>query len=454
VIDSFETGGLLVAGIVVAAVALLLVTAAAIASAQRSALLRLAAQVEQTDRRVREDGESLRRAMTGLDRALRWEIAEATREALAQAFVQVQDATAATVALREAIGERLGELGEKLGEEQDRLRGRVEAKLEEIRANNDAKLEQMRRAVDEQLQTALEKRVGESFQRVADQFAQVQQAIGQVQGLAGEIGGIRRLFANVKARGGWGEAQLRQLLDDVLPPGAYEANLRVGDAGEVVEFALRMPLRESQVPVWLPIDAKFPAEDYDRLIIAIEAGDRAGEAEARRGLERAIREQAKRIARYVRPPRTVDHAVMYLPTEGLFAEAARLPGLLEGVRREHGVHVVGPALLPALLQMIRLGHLTLALEQKAGAIGETLGAVKSEWGLLGGALDQLARKAEEMSNTIQRTQVRSRAVGRALRGVGVMEFERAEAVLGLVEKKEGQGSALDPGTLRTLGNGG
>ena len=429
----FETGGLLVAGIVIAAVALLLVTAAAIATAQRGALLRLAEQVELIDRRVREDGESLRRAMTGLDRALRWEIAEATREAMAQAFAQVQDATAATVALREAISERLGELGDRLGEEQDRLRARVEAKLEEIRANNDAKLEQMRRAVDEQLQTALEKRVGESFQRVADQFAQVQQAIGQVQSVAGEIGNIRRLFANVKARGGWGEAQLRQVLDDVLPPGAYEANLRLGDAGEVVEFALRMPLRDADTPVWLPIDAKFPTEDYDRLAVAIEAGDRSAEIEARRGLERAIREQAKRIARYVRPPRTVDHAVMYLPTEGLFAEAARLPGLLEGVRREHAVHVVGPALLPALLQMIRLGHLTLALERKAGTIGETLSAVKAEWGLLGGALDQLARKAEEMSSTIQRTQVRSRAVGRALRGVDVMAFERAEAVLGLTD---------------------
>ena len=445
--ESFETGGLLVAGIVVAAVALLLVTAAAIAVAQRGALLRLATEVENIDRRVREDGESLRRAMTGLDRALRWEIAEATRESLATAFLQVQEATAATVALRESIGERLGDLSEHLGEEQDRLRARVEAKLEEIRSGNDAKLEQMRRTVDEQLQSALEKRVGESFQRVAEQFAQVQQAIGQVQGVAGEIGSIRRLFASVRARGGWGEAQLRQVLDDVLPPGAYETNLRLGDAGEMVEFALRMPLRESDLPVWLPIDAKFPAEDYDRLVLAIEAGDRAAETEARRGLERAIREQARRIARYVRPPRTVDHAVMYLPTEGLFAEAARLPGLLEAVRREHGVHVVGPALLPALLQMIRLGHLTLALERKAGTIGETLTAVKSEWGLLGGALDQLARKAEEMSSSIQRTQVRSRAVGRALRGVAVMEFERAESVLGLNENensKQGQGSALDP----------
>lgn len=433
----FETGGLLVAGIVVAAVALLLVTAAAIATAQRGAQFRLAAALENLDRRVREDGESLRRGMAGLDRALRWEIAEATRESLGTAFGQVQEATAATVALREVIAERLGELGDKLGEEQERLRARVEGKLEEIRAGNEAKLEQMRRTVDEQLQTALEKRVGESFQRVADQFAQVQQAIGQVQSVAGEIGNIRRLFANVKARGGWGEAQLRQVLDDVLPPGAYEANLRLGDAGEVVEFALRMPLRDTDVPVWLPIDAKFPTEDYDRLAVAIEAGDRAGETEARRGLERAIREQARRIARYVRPPRTVDHAVMYLPTEGLFAEAARLPGLLETVRREHAVHVVGPALLPALLQMIRLGHLTLALERKAGTIGETLAAVKAEWGLLGGALDQLARKAEDMSSAIQRTQVRSRAVGRALRGVDVMEFQRAEAVLGLAGEPGG-----------------
>jgi DNA recombination protein RmuC len=405
----FEGNGLLVAGIMVAAVALLVVATAAIALAQRGPLARLAAAVEQTDRRLREETEALRRAMTGLDRALRWEIAEATREAAESASGQVREATAAMVALRETVAGTIGALGEK-----------VEARLEQVRAT-----------VDEQLQSALEKRVGESFQRVAEQFAQVQQAIGQVQGVAGEIGSIRRLFANVKARGGWGEAGLRQVLDDVLPPGAYATNLHLGEGGEVVEFALRMPLRDADTPLWLPIDAKFPTEDYERLAAAVEAGDRGGEAEARHGLERAIREQAKRIARYIRPPATVDHAVMYLPTEGLFAEAARTPGLLETVRREHGVHVVGPALLPALLQMMRLGHLTLALERKAGVIGETLAAVKAEWGLLGGALDRLARKAEEMSTTIQRTQVRTRAVGRALRGVEELDVARAETLLGL-----------------------
>lgn len=390
------------------------------------------------DRRVREDGESLRRSLTGMDRALRWEIAEATREGMASAFAQLQEATAATADLREAVAERLAEVG-----------ARVDGKLEEIRAGNEAKLEQMRRTVDEQLQTALEKRVGESFQRVADQFAQVQQAIGQVQGMAGEIGSIRRLFSNVKARGGWGEAQIRQLLDDVLPPGAYEMNLRLGDGGEMVEFALRMPQRDAETPQFLPIDAKFPTEDYDRLLLAAEAGDRAGEAEARRGLERAIREQGRRIAKYVRPPATVDHAVMYLPTESLFAEVARTPGLVEAVRRDHAVHIVGPALLPALLQMIRVGHLTLALERKANVIGETLGAVKAEWGLLGGALDRMARKAEELSGSIARTQVRTRAVGRALRGVDVMAFERAEAVLGLAAETaveaEGGEAAEDGG---------
>ncbi len=330
---------------------------------------------------------------------------------------------------------RLGfeEFGTTLREEQERLRGQVDSKLIELRTSNEAKLEEMRKTVDEQLRSALEQSIGESFTRVAEQFATVQQAIGQVQGVASQIGDIKRLFSNVKARGSWGEAQIQTLLDDVLPPGSYEANLKLGDGAEMVEFALRMPIKGGEHPVWLAIDAKFPTEDYDRLLIAAEAGEKEAEGEARKALERAIKEQARRIStKYVKPPRTVNYALMYLPTEGLYAEVARTPGLIEFVRRDHRIHVVGPALMPAMLQLIRVGHLTLALEQKAGIIGETFGAVKTEWGKLTLSVEALAKGAGTLTKKIGETQRRTRAVGRALKAVEVIEFERADTLLGIV----------------------
>ena len=383
-------------------------------------------RLAQMERAVREGGAATERKLTDQREVIIARLSDGEKE------------------VSERLGKELGELAERmrtgfdgfsdrLGQEQEQLRGTVSEKLEEIRTGNEAKLEQMRKAVDEQLQSALEKRLEESFQRVTEQFAQVQQAIGQVQSVAGQVGDLKRLFSNVKSRGGWGEAHLQALLDDVLPAGAYEANLRIGDASaEVVEFALRMPVKDASSEVWLAIDAKFPTEDYDRLLLASEAGEREAETAARKALERRMRDEAKRISsKYICPPQTVEFAVMYLPTEGLFAEVNRTPGLVETLRRQHAVMVVGPGLLPALLHCIRVGHLTLALEQKAGVIGEILAAVKAEWGNLGKSLDTLARRAETLSNGIRDTQRRSRAVGRTLKTVEVLDFSRAEQVLGL-----------------------
>lgn len=325
--------------------------------------------------------------------------------------------------------------GNTLREEQERLRTQVGGKLDEMRAGNETKLEQMRQAVDEQLQSALEKRMGESFQRVAEQFAQVQQAIGHVQNAADQVGDLKRLFANVKARGGWGEAQIQSLLEDMLPPGSFEMNKMLKDGtGEAVEFALRMPLKGAETDVWLPIDAKFPTEDYDRLLLAGEAGDREAELSARKAVDRRIRDEAKRIAsKYIVPPLTVEFAVMYLPTEGLFSEVSRSPGLVEAVWRESRVMILSPSLLPAMVNCIQVGHMQLVLERNAASIGETLGAVKAEWDKLGKSLDALAKRAETLTNGIRDTQVRARAVGRKLRSVNAIEYERAESLLGLTD---------------------
>jgi DNA recombination protein RmuC len=217
----------------------------------------------------------------------------------------------------------------------------------------------------------------------------------------------------------------------VLPPGSYETNVRVNDeSGEVVEFALRLPHRDR----WLAIDAKFPAEDYDRLLLAAEAGDRDQENAARKALERRIRDEAKRISSKYIGQRTVEFAVMYLPSEGLYSEIYRIPGLLETVRRQYDVMVLAPSSMPGFLNCIRVGHLTLALEQNAAKIGETLSAVKAEWANLGKTLDVLARRAETLSNGIKDTQRRTRVVGRTLRTVDALDFDRAEQVLGISDE--------------------
>jgi DNA recombination protein RmuC len=389
---------------------------------------------------IERNNELLRRQLSDMDRDLRSEISTGVSNGLAVAFDKVQQGTRLQAEQLGTFGtqlaEGLGNVQQAITGQQEQLRDKVEKKLDEIRTGNEAKLEQMRQAVDEQLKSALEKGLEDSFRRVTEQFAQVQQAIGQVQSVTGQIGDLKRLFSNVKARGGWGEAHLQALLDDVLPPGSYETNLRIGDVtGEVVEFALRMPRPGATDDKWLAIDAKFPAEDYDRMVLAGEAGDRDQENAARKALERRIRDEAKRIgSKYVRPPRTVEFAVMYLPSEGLYSEVYRIPGLLEMVRRQHNIMVLAPSSMPGFLHCIRVGHLTLALEQNVAQIGETLAAVKAEWANLGKSLDALARKADTLSNGIKDTQRRTRVVGRTLRTVDALDFERAQQVLGLSEE--------------------
>ena len=254
----------------------------------------------------------------------------------------------------------------------------IEAKLREMREGNEAKLAEIQKTVNEQLHAAVEKQMNESFNRVIDQFAAVQKAMGDVQAVTAQIGDIKRLFANVKTRGGWGEAQVRAMLDDILPPGAYETNRKVRpDSDEAVEFVVLMPMRGEARPL-LPIDAKFPVEDYERLLAASEAGDAEGERTATRRLERAVREQGKKIAaKYINPPVTVEFAVMYLPTDALYAEVARIPGLIDEIGRDCRVLVLGPCLFPALLRTIHLGFITLALEQKADQVRDLLGATRT-----------------------------------------------------------------------------
>lgn len=334
--------------------------------------------------------------------------------------------------LRMALAEAQRKSAEQIGAQFETTRGMVETKLREMREGNEGKLGEIQRTVNEQLHAAVEKQMNESFNRVIDQFTAVQKAMGDVQAVTAQIGDIKRLFANVKTRGGWGETQVRVILDDILPPGAYETNRKVRpDSDEAVEFVVIMPMRGEDKPL-LPIDAKFPVEDYERLLAASEAGDAESERIARRGLERAVREQGRKIAaKYINPPVTVEFAVMYLPTDALYAEVARIPGLIDEIGRECRVLVLGPCLFPALLRTIHLGFVTLALEQKADQIRDLLGATKQEMLTMDKVLDTLARQAGSFSNTIEKARVRTRAVSRKLRGVEAVDAAQAEQLLEL-----------------------
>jgi len=330
------------------------------------------------------------------------------------------------------FADRLADLRQSLAQEQEQLRTMVADRLDRMQAGNEEKLEAMRKAVDEKLQSALEKQLKDSFSNLQEQLASVQQAIGQVQSVAGEVGDLKRLFSNVKSRGGWGEAQLEAMLVDVMPAGTFEKNFRVREnSTEAVEFALRVPGRGVE-DVWLAIDSKFPTEDYVRLIAASEAGNRDEEATARAGLERAIRLEARKIsAKYIEVPRTLDFAVLYLPSDSLFAEIARAPGLIESLRNDHRVMVTGPSLLPAFLHTFRVGYVSMQLERRASEIGETLGAVKLEWGKFGDSLEAIKRQADTLSKGIAGSLTRQKAIGRKLKGVDAIEESRATLVLGL-----------------------
>jgi DNA recombination protein RmuC len=321
--------------------------------------------------------------------------------------------------VRQGVEQRVGELTTRMARDQGEIRVVIEQKLRELSDAQARQLSEIRASVNEQLHAAVERQMQASFARVIEQFAAVQKAVGDVQAVAAQIGDLKRVFANVKTRGGWGEAQLRAVLDDVIPDGyVMNAKLRPGSA-EVVEFALRMPGRDDP-PKLLPLDAKFPLADYERLLEAAEAGDAVAERAARRQLESRLRMEARKIAeKYVAPPLTTDFAVMYLPSDGLYAEAARIPGLIDELGRVCHVLLMGPSLLPALLRTVRLGYVTLALEEKAGQIGRLLGATKQEMLRMDQVLDRLSRNAATMAQTIEDARRRTRVMGAKLQDVDV-----------------------------------
>jgi DNA recombination protein RmuC len=296
---------------------------------------------------------------------------------------------------------------------------KVDLRLKELQQDNAQQIDRMRATVDEKLQGTLEKRLGESFKLVSDRLEQVHHGLGTMQQLASDVGGLQRVLTNVKTRGGWGEVQLGALLEEVLAPEQFARNVRTREgSGENVEFAVRLPGYESGVPVWLPIDAKFPVEDYHRLIAAQESADPVATEQAMKNLEAQLRKSAKEICtKYINPPQTTNFALMFLPTEGLYAEAIRRLGLVEQVQRECKVIFAGPTTLAALLNSLQMGFRTLAIQKSSSEVWSLLATVRSEFGKFGGLLEGVKKKLEQASNQIDDVVRKSRTIEKRLNRV-------------------------------------
>ena len=349
--------------------------------------------------------------------------AQTSREEQAQSLKRFGDTLNQTLAaLTESNAQRMAE-----------VRATLEARIKDLQADNGLRLEEMRKTVDEKLHATLEQRLGESFKIVSDRLEKVHQGLGEMQQLAIGVGDLKRVLTNVKTRGTWGEVQLEMLLEQVLTPEQYAKNVEtVPGSGERVEFAIKLPGNDDGgTPVWMPIDAKFPKEQYERLADAADRADAEGVATASRELERAVRLEAKTIAeKYLSPPLTTDFAILFLPTEGLYAEVMRRPGLADELQRLHRISIAGPSTLSALLNSLQMGFRTLALEKRSSEVWQVLGAVKTEFGKFGDVLAATKLTLERAAKNIDQAEVRSRQMARKLKSVEALPSEAAQRLLG------------------------
>ena len=424
------------AGAAVGAALALLVLPGRVAAAVRAALSdRLDAgerALERVERGVREESGAGREASAAAAARLRDELRAAQRdgaEATARGlglFGERLDA------LARGLEQRLGALGDATEKRLDALRATVDERLVAVQEESARRLEQMRQTVDEKLQGTLERRLADSFKLVSERLEAVQRGLGEMQTLAAGVGDLKKVLTNVKTRGTWGEVQLGALLEQMLAPGQWVANAAPRrEGGERVEFAVRLPGPEDgEGEVLLPIDAKFPVEDYQRLVEASERGDAEGVEAASRALEVRIKACARDIHdKYLAPPRTTDFGILFLPTEGLYAEVVRRPGLAQQLQRDQKVMVAGPTTLAALLNSLQMGFRTLAIQKRSSEVWKVLGAVKVEFGRFGEVLEKVEKKLSEASAQLESVGVRNRAIEKRLRGVEALPAPEAQRVL-------------------------
>lgn len=395
-------------------------------SAGEARLARLEAQLERglerLGRELRDESMRNRSELGERFEALRKTVDDKLREALADARAGREETAYALSRFGEAQGEQLSRLGQSNEQKLEQLRVALNERLLAIQSDNSAKLEEMRQTVDEKLHATLEQRLGESFKLVSDRLEQVHRGLGEMQVLAAGVGDLKRVLTNVKTRGTWGEVQLEALLAQILTVEQYGKNVatRPG-SNDRVEFAIRLPglgLGSDALPVWLPIDAKFPVEDYQKLVEAQDRADLLAVEAAGKALELRIRDEAKTIReKYIEPPHTTDFAILYLPIESLYAEALRRPALAEILQRDFRVTLAGPTTLAAMLNSLQMGFRTLAIEKRSSEVWQVLGAIKTEFGRFGEALAHTKKKLQEATNSIDKAEQRTRVVTRKLKDV-------------------------------------
>lgn len=350
-----------------------------------------------------------------------------------QAQVNREEQAASLQRFGDTLNQTLSTLTESNAQRMAEVRATLEAKIKDLQLDNGNRLEEMRKTVDEKLHATLEQRLGESFKLVSDRLEKVHQGLGEMQQLAIGVGDLKRVLTNVKTRGTWGEVQLEMLLEQVLTPEQYAKNVEtVPNSGERVEFAIKLPGNDDGgTPVWMPIDAKFPKEQYERLADAADRADVDGVAAASRELERAVRNEAKTIAeKYLSPPLTTDFAILFLPTEGLYAEVMRRPGLSDELQRSLRVSIAGPSTLSALLNSLQMGFRTLALEKRSSEVWQVLGAVKTEFGKFGDVLAATKNTLERAAKNIEQAETRTRQMSRKLKSVEALPSDTAQKLLG------------------------
>ncbi len=393
----------------------------------------------QAEGQMRDEFERSRNQAATESRGLRDEVGtrmDALRRSLAETSVlQRQEQTENYNRLLETVQARL-----------ESIRQAVTNELEKVRADNAAQLEEMRKTVDEKLHETLEKRLGERFEIVSKRLEDVARGLGEMQQLATGVGDLKSLLTNVKSRGTWGEYQLGAILEQIFTPDQYAMNVRVNPkSSEVVEYAIRLPGRNDTAPVWLPIDAKFPKEDYERVQAAAEASDKEALEAGLKALERRIRDSAKDIRdKYLFPPFTTDFGILFLPTEGLYAEVLRRPGLVDDLQRLYRVNVSGPTTLMAMLNSLQMGFRTLAIEKRSSEVWQVLAAVKTEFVKFGDVFERLQKKLNEADKVIEDAGVRTRKMSRALKHVETIPELEAQVLLGDVEAEPESPAEVEP----------
>lgn len=339
---------------------------------------------------------------------------------------------------REELIHTLKQLSDSNEQRMDRIRDIIDKQLGYIQESNEKRLEQMRQTVDVTLQNTLERRIGESFRMVSERLEAVQQGLGEMRNLAKGVGDLKRVLSNVKARGVWGEIQLGAILEQILAPEQYSKNVQIGEEGtHVVEYAIKLPSPDNEPGshIWLPIDSKFPQEDYIRLLDAIESSDTESIQKASNSLVKAVYSSARDISeKYIRPPFTTDFAIMFLPTEGLYAEVLRRANQVEEIQRKFRIVVAGPTTLFAILNSIRLGFQSIALQRRSNEVWIILGAVKTEFEKFGELLSRLKKQLISVTNTIEKTEMRTRTMERKLKEVESLPEDKASYLLGVGEE--------------------